>query len=99
MGRGISEVLTFAVGVAISPAAIVAVILMLFSRRARVNGPLFLLGWEADFPDASNFLTVLLHSRSRDTNNNTFYANGDVDRYLYADAGSRDLRNGDLRQC
>jgi hypothetical protein len=45
MGRGISEVLTFAVGVAISPAAIVAVILMLFSRRARVNGPLFLLGW------------------------------------------------------
>jgi Sap-like sulfolipid-1-addressing protein len=45
MGRGISEILTFAVGVAISPAAIVAVILMLFSRRARVNGPLFLLGW------------------------------------------------------
>jgi len=25
------------------------------------------LGWEADFPDPSNFLTVLLHSRSRDT--------------------------------
>src|SRR4026209_2736325 len=45
MGRGISEILTFAVGVAISPAAIVAVILMLFSRRARGNGPLFLLGW------------------------------------------------------
>ena len=45
MGKGISEVLTFAVGVAISPAAIIAVILILFSRRARVNGPLFLLGW------------------------------------------------------
>jgi ABC-type oligopeptide transport system substrate-binding subunit len=44
--------------------------------------PLFLLGWEADFPDPSNFLTVLLHSRSRDTNNNTFYANPDVDRIL-----------------
>ena len=45
MGQGISEVLTFAVGVAISPAGIIAVILMLFSRRARVNGPLFLVGW------------------------------------------------------
>ncbi len=44
--------------------------------------PLFLLGWEADFPDPSNFLTVLLHSRSRDTNNNTFYANPAVDRLL-----------------
>src|SRR5262249_21367828 len=44
MGQGISEVLTFAVGVAISPAAIIAVILMLFSRRARINGALFLLG-------------------------------------------------------
>src|SRR5262249_37091782 len=44
--------------------------------------PLFLLGWEADFPDPSNFLTVLLHSRSRETNNNTFYANPDVDRIL-----------------
>jgi threonine/homoserine/homoserine lactone efflux protein len=45
MGRGISEVLTFAVGVAITVSAIIAVILMLFSQRARVNGPLFLLGW------------------------------------------------------
>jgi hypothetical protein len=45
MGQGISEVLAFAVGVAISPAAIVSVILILFSRRARENGPLFLLGW------------------------------------------------------
>ncbi len=45
MGQGIGEVLTFAVGVAISPIPIVAVILMLFSRRARVNGPVFLLGW------------------------------------------------------
>ena len=45
MGKGISEVLTFAIGVAISPVPIIAVILMLFSRRARVNGPVFLLGW------------------------------------------------------
>ena len=45
MGPAISEVLTFAVGVAISPVPIIAVILMLFSARARVNGPVFLAGW------------------------------------------------------
>jgi threonine/homoserine/homoserine lactone efflux protein len=45
VGRGISEVLPFAIGVAISPIPIIAVILMLFSNRARVNGPVFLLGW------------------------------------------------------
>jgi hypothetical protein len=45
MGQGVGEVLTFAVGVAISPVPIIAVVLMLFSGRARVNGPLFLLGW------------------------------------------------------
>jgi ABC-type transport system substrate-binding protein len=44
--------------------------------------PVFMLGWEADFPDPSNFLTVLLHSRNRDTNNNTFFANPEVDRLL-----------------
>ncbi len=47
MGEGIAEVLTFAVGVAVSPVPIIAVILMLFSARARVNGPMFLLGWVA----------------------------------------------------
>ncbi len=45
MGEGISEILTFAVGVAISPVPIIAVTLMLFSQRARVNGPVFLVGW------------------------------------------------------
>lgn len=45
MGEGISAVLSFAVGVAISPVPIVAVTLMLFSQRARVNGLAFLLGW------------------------------------------------------
>jgi threonine/homoserine/homoserine lactone efflux protein len=45
MGKAISEVLPFAIGVAISPVPIIAVILVLFSARARVNGPLFALGW------------------------------------------------------
>ena len=45
MTEGIAEVLTFAIGVAISPVPIIAVILMLFSGRAKVNGPMFLIGW------------------------------------------------------
>lgn len=45
MGEGISAVLGFAVGVAVSPFPIIAVILMLFTPRARVNGPMFGLGW------------------------------------------------------
>jgi Sap, sulfolipid-1-addressing protein len=45
VAESIGAVLTFAIGVAISPVPIIAVILMLFSARARVNGPLFLLGW------------------------------------------------------
>jgi hypothetical protein len=45
VGQGVGEVLTFAIGVAISPVPIIAVILMLFSQKARVNGPAFLAGW------------------------------------------------------
>jgi Sap, sulfolipid-1-addressing protein len=45
MGQGISEVVGYAVGVAVSPVPIIAVILMLFTPRARVNGPMFALGW------------------------------------------------------
>ena len=45
MGEAIGVVLPFAVGVAISPVPIIAVILVLFSARARVNGPVFLIGW------------------------------------------------------
>ncbi len=50
--------------------------------RARGVVPIFMLGWEADFPDPSNFLTVLLHSKGRGTNNNTFYSNPAVDGLL-----------------
>ena len=61
MGQGISEVLTFAIGVAISPVPIVAVILMLFSARARVNGPAFLLGWVLALAAVSTIVYVLSH--------------------------------------
>ena len=41
----IGDILGNAVGVAISPLPIVAVILILLSPAARVNGPAFVLGW------------------------------------------------------
>jgi threonine/homoserine/homoserine lactone efflux protein len=45
MGAAIGQVLSFGVGVALSPVPIIAVVLMLGTPRARVNGPVFLLGW------------------------------------------------------
>lgn len=45
MGNAIGQVLSFGVGVAISPVPIIDVVLMLGTPRARSNGPAFLLGW------------------------------------------------------
>jgi threonine/homoserine/homoserine lactone efflux protein len=45
MAEAIGQMLPAAVGVAISPIPIVAVVLMLVSARGRVNGPAFLAGW------------------------------------------------------
>jgi hypothetical protein len=61
VGQGISEILTFAIGVAISPVPIIAIILMLFSSRARVNGPAFLLGWIVALAAVSTVVYVLAH--------------------------------------
>jgi len=55
-----------------------------FLEAIREQGrvPMFLLGWEADFPDASNFLDVLFHSRQIGSNNHTEYRNRSVDALL-----------------
>ena len=45
MGSAIGAILGQAVGVAISPVPIIAVILMLFSKAAKVNSLSFLVGW------------------------------------------------------
>jgi threonine/homoserine/homoserine lactone efflux protein len=45
VGEAIGQVLSFGVGVAISPVPIIAVVLMLGTPRARANGPAFVLGW------------------------------------------------------
>ncbi len=47
MGDAIGETLGYAVGIAISPIPIAAVILMLFSGRARSNSVAFLVAWLA----------------------------------------------------
>jgi Sap, sulfolipid-1-addressing protein len=64
MGQGISEILTFAIGVAISPVPIIAVILMLFSNRAKVNGPAFLAGWVLSLAVVSTVIYVIAHDGS-----------------------------------
>jgi threonine/homoserine/homoserine lactone efflux protein len=47
MGDVIGQLLPTAVGVMLSPLPIVGVILMLLSNKAKVNGPMFLIGWLA----------------------------------------------------
>jgi protein-S-isoprenylcysteine O-methyltransferase Ste14 len=71
MGKGISEVLTYAVGVAISPVPIIAVTLMLFSRRARVNGLMFLLGWVVALAVISGFVYVAADQANAATDSTT----------------------------
>jgi len=45
MGQAIGQILSFGVGVALSPVPIIAVVLMLATPKGRVNGPAFLAGW------------------------------------------------------
>ncbi|MBN8866457.1 MAG: GAP family protein [Solirubrobacterales bacterium] len=45
MGEALGQVLPLGVGVALSPVPIIGVVLMLGTSRARVNGPVFLIGW------------------------------------------------------
>src|SRR5262245_55435859 len=45
MGEAIGQMLPFAVGVALSPMPIVAMVLMLLTPKAKVNGSMFLVGW------------------------------------------------------
>lgn len=45
MGKAIGGALPLAVGIALSPIPIIAVVLTLTSRRAKINGPSFVGGW------------------------------------------------------
>ena len=71
MGQAISEVLTYAVGVAISPVPIIAVILMLFTAKARVNGSMFALGWALALALVSGVVYVASDATGAATNSTT----------------------------
>jgi threonine/homoserine/homoserine lactone efflux protein len=59
MGAVIGDILTLALGVAISPIPIIAAILMLLSPKARVTGTGFLLGWVLGIVVAVTVFTLL----------------------------------------
>jgi hypothetical protein len=59
LGEAIGQLLPFAVGVAVSPMPIVAIVLMLITPRARQNGVAFMLGWVAGIAVAGAILLAL----------------------------------------
>ena len=59
MGDVIGQILSFAVGVAVSPVPVIAVVLMLTTDRGRVNGPAFVLGWIAGLALAGTAILLL----------------------------------------
>jgi threonine/homoserine/homoserine lactone efflux protein len=64
MSEAIGQVLSFAVGVALSPVPIIGVVLMLGTPRGRSNGPAFIVGWV--FGLAAVGTVVLLASSGAD---------------------------------
>ena len=61
-GGALGSLLPLALGIAISPIPIIACILMLFSPRARVNGPAFLVGWVVGILVVTTGITLLAGS-------------------------------------
>ena len=59
MLKAIGAILPLALGVAISPILIIAVILMLLSPKAHTNGPAFLVGWVTGLAGVSVAVTAL----------------------------------------
>ena len=59
LGEAIGDLLPSAVGVALSPIPIIAVVLMLGTPKARTNGPAFALGWVAGLVVVSVIVLVV----------------------------------------
>jgi hypothetical protein len=68
MGQAIGDLLPFALGVAISPIPIIAIIVMLLSSRAGANSASFLIGWIVGVTGASVALVAISGSLSPGSN-------------------------------
>jgi threonine/homoserine/homoserine lactone efflux protein len=66
MGPAIGASLPIAVGVLVSPMPIVAVVLMLVSRRARSNGLAFLVGWMVGIAVVGGVVVLLVGTGTSD---------------------------------
>jgi threonine/homoserine/homoserine lactone efflux protein len=65
VGAAIGDILPLAVGVAISPVPVIAIVLMLGTPRARSNGLAFALGWIAGLTIAGGVLLALANGNSQ----------------------------------
>ncbi len=65
MGAAIGDMLPLAVGVAISPVPVIAVVLMLGTPRARPNGLAFALGWVAGLTIVGGVVLALANGNSQ----------------------------------
>jgi threonine/homoserine/homoserine lactone efflux protein len=66
MGEAIGDMLPAAIGVAISPIPIIAVVLMLVSPRGRVNGPAYLVGQVVGVATAGAIVLLIAGSTGSD---------------------------------
>jgi threonine/homoserine/homoserine lactone efflux protein len=67
LSQAISDILPLALGVALSPVPIIAVILMLGTPKARSDGPLFALGWVLGLLGVSIVVLLVAHGASNKT--------------------------------
>jgi len=65
---------------------------LLEAIRQPKNVQLFMSGWEADFPDPENFLSVLLSRKQFGSNNDSFYTNPEVETLLNQAALIADMK-------
>src|SRR5829696_6107156 len=66
VGQAIGEILPLAIGVAISPVPIIAIVLVLGTARARSNGLAFALGWLAGLTIVGGALLALASGNSQE---------------------------------